>query len=94
MLFPGEARSTPTVWKTSNSYPFPPIAVERLHSLVYLPFVDAGQLFALGRFQNTFSRPCAIATPWEWQAVKMPRTRCAQDSRPESENGDRIATQP
>lgn len=42
------------------------------------------------RFQNTFRRPCAIANPREWQAVRMPRTRCAKDTWPESENGDRM----
>lgn len=42
------------------------------------------------RFQNTFRRPCAIANPREWQAVRMPRTKCAKDTWPESENGDRM----
>lgn len=42
------------------------------------------------RFQDTLSRPRAIAAPWEWQAVKMPPDQVRQDTRPESKEGDRI----
>lgn len=82
MLCTREALGALAIKRAPNSCPFQPIAVGRLQSLVYLTLRTRMTTFILSRFQDTLSRLRATANPREWQAVKMPRTRCAKDTWP------------